>query len=262
MVVSLIIFSIIGHECKLYLIKMKNLIVTLLATSSVDSLNPIGITQQFILQGMVKKPQHIWYFILTTAVVNIVFGYLVYYGVIRVIDLFWDFLLNENALIVFLFEILLGISVFLFSVAWIVKKNNLKNKDFCRGADNQLLDENKIKAQIKHITPLALVNIGIISTVSELTSAIPYFAFLSVLVTYKFSFGVLTLVLICYNIIYIAPFVLLYVVYLLSKKKFDDMYIFFKNKCSNILEYSVPLLLLIISFVIIFNGIENILSRV
>ena len=124
------------------------------------------------------------------------------------------------------------------------------------------MDENKIKAQIKHITPLALVNIGIISTVSELTSAIPYFAFLSVLVTYKFSFGVLTLVLICYNIIYIAPFVLLYVVYLLSKKKFDDMYIFFKNKCSNILEYSVPLLLLIISFVIIFNGIENILSRV
>ena len=58
---------------------MKNLIIALLATSSVDSLNPIGITQQFILQGIVKKHWHIWYFILTTAIVNIVFGYMVLY---------------------------------------------------------------------------------------------------------------------------------------------------------------------------------------
>jgi hypothetical protein len=104
--------------------------------------------------------------------------------------------------------------------------------------------------------------VGIVSTVSELTSAIPYFAFLSVLVTYKFSFGILTFVLICYNIIYIAPFVLLYIVYLLSKKEFDKIYIFFKEKCRKIIEYSIPLLLLTISFIITYNGITNIIDRV
>ncbi len=239
---------------------MKNLIIALLATSSVDSLNPIGITQQFILQGMVKKHWHIWYFILTTAVVNIIFGYMVYYGVVNVIDVFWSFLLNKYALIIFLFETLFGISLFLLGMAWIIKKNNLKNKETLIGEGSQLLEENK--SEIKHIPPLMLINIGIVSTASELTSAVPYFVFLSVLVTYEFSFGVLTFILICYNIIYIAPFILLYVVYLLSQKNFDKMYIFFKEKCSDILKYLVPLLLLIISVIMVYDGIVNMMDKV
>lgn len=237
---------------------MKNLIIALLATSSIDSLNPIGITQQFILQGTVKKPWHIWYFILTTAIVNIIFGYMVYYGVVSVIDAFREFLLSKYALIVFLFEMFIGISLLLFSIALIIKKNNLKNGNVYIGKYNQLLKD----SEFKHITPLMIINIGIISTVSELTSAAPYFAFLSVLVTYKFSFGVLTFVLICYNIIYIAPFVLLYAVYLRSKKKFDKMYIFFKEKCSNVLECLIHLFFLIISVVIIYDSIGNIMSKV
>ena len=235
---------------------MRNLIITLLTTSSVDSLNPIGITQQFILQGMVKKPRHIWYFILTTAVVNIIFGYLVYYGVIKILDTFLSVLLNRYALTLFSAETFLGSVLLLFSVVWLIRKNMLKNK-IC---DNDANQEKKLKAKIKHVTPMALIYIGIISTVSELTSAVPYFAFLSVLVTYKFSFGMLTFILICYNIIYIAPFVLLYVIYLLSQKNFDKIYIFFKEKCCKILAYSVPLLLLIISATIIFNGVKNIIN--
>lgn len=261
MVVSLVILSIMYSRYKLDLTKMETLIITLLATSSVDSLNPIGITQQFILQGMVKKPRHIWYFILTTAVVNIIFGYMVYYGIIKFIDMFWDYLLSKYALSIFSFEILLGVCLFLFSVGWLYKKNILKNKALT-DSDNQLSEESKVKSKIKHLTPLTLINIGIVSTVSELTSAIPYFVFLSVLITYKFSFATLTFVLICYNIIYIAPFVLLYVIYLLSKEKFDKMYVFFREKCNKILECFIPLLLLIISVVIINNGIANVVSGV
>lgn len=242
--------------------EMKNLIIALLVTSSVDSLNPIGITQQFILQGMVKKHWYIWYFILTTAIVNIIFGYMVYYGVVKVIDAILVFLLSKYALIIFSFEILLGVSLFLFSIGCLIKKNIVKNKDILMYRNNQLLEENKVKAKFKHVTPLVLINVGIVSTVSELTSAIPYFAFLSVLVTYKISFGILTFVLICYNIIYIAPFVLLYIVYLLSKKEFDKIYIFFKEKCRKIIEYFIPLLLLTISFIITYNGITNIMERV
>ena len=176
----------------------------------------------------------------------------------RVIDAFWDELFSRYALIIFLFEMLLGIVLFLFSIVWIARKNNLKNDNNHMREYKQLFKNNKFK----HISPLMIINIGIISTVSELTSAIPYFAFLSILVTYEFSFGMLTFVLICYNIIYIAPFVLLYVVYLLSKKKFDRIYIFFKYKCRRILEYLVPLLLFIISVVIIYDSIVNIMSKV
>lgn len=237
---------------------MRNLIITLLATSSVDSLNPIGITQQFILQGMVKKPRHIWYFIITTAVVNIVFGYLVYYGVMRLMDALFTALLSKYAAAVFSLEIGFGVGLLLLGIGWLIKKIRSSKTNGLTNGEQSLSEENNIKTKIKHVTPLALINIGIISTASELTSAVPYFAFLSVLVTYHFSFALLTLVLICYNIIYIAPFVLLYVIYLLSKEKFDKIYIFFREKCSRILGYSIPLLLLVIAAVIVYNGIVNI----
>ncbi len=236
---------------------MRNLIITLLATSSVDSLNPIGITQQFILQGMVKKPRHIWYFILTTAVVNIIFGYMVYYGVITLMEPLFAVLLSKYAPVLFVLEICFGFALLLFGIIWLIKKIRVNKKNALTRHDRQLSEEKNIKTKIRHVTPLALINTGIISTVSELTSAVPYFAFLSVLITYHFSFWLLTLVLICYNIIYIAPFVLLYVIYLLSKEKFDKIYIFFKEKCHTLLRYCIPLLLLVIAAVIIFNGAVN-----
>lgn len=40
---------------------MWGLLVSTILTSAADSLNPIAITQQFVLQGMVKKPKHIWF---------------------------------------------------------------------------------------------------------------------------------------------------------------------------------------------------------
>lgn len=49
---------------------MEALLIATLATSAADSVNPFAITQQFVLQGMVKKPWHIWFFILPTGIVN------------------------------------------------------------------------------------------------------------------------------------------------------------------------------------------------
>lgn len=236
---------------------MKKLIVTLLATSSVDSLNPIGITQQFILQGMVKKPRHIWCFILTTAVVNIFFGYLVYYGVVKVVSDLLTGLMAKYALTVFMFETLFGIVLLLFSILWLLKRK----KKYSRTNDNTcLLTKSAFKNKFKHIKPLTLIYIGVLSTVSELTSAVPYFVFLSVVGTYHFSFGMLTIVLMLYNIVYIVPFVLLYVVYLLSKKSFDKMYIFFRKKCGVLFSNLVPLLFLLVAGLIVFNGVTNMLG--
>ncbi|MBO5833938.1 MAG: GAP family protein [Alphaproteobacteria bacterium] len=236
---------------------MKSLIITLLVTSSVDSLNPIGITQQFILQGGVKKPRHIWYFILTTAVVNILFGYLVYYGVVKVVSALLADLLAKHASTVFMFEILFGIVLLLFIVWWLIKRNVVKKKNRRTGGGSGLLTRNALKTKFKHITPLTLIYIGVLSTVSELTSAAPYFVFLSVLGTYQLSFGMLTLVFMLYNIIYIAPFVLLYVSYLLSKKSFDKLYAFFRKNCGALLGNLVPLLFLLVAGFMIINGFTN-----
>lgn len=241
---------------------MRNLIITLLATSSVDSLNPIGITQQFILQGMVKKPRHIWYFILTTGVVNMIFGYLVYYGIMSVLSSGYDFIVNKLGLILYLAELLLGLALLFWGAKDLIKKIFLiKNKDATE-TDIRASDEEKARARIKSVTPLALIGVGVVSTASELTSAVPYFAFLAVLLTYKLSFLVLTGVLIFYNLIYMAPFVLMYLIYKISQKHFDRLYSFFRRIFKRLSGFLIPALLLVISGAIIFDAITRIINFV
>lgn len=238
------------------MVKMGNLIITLLATSSIDSLNPIGITQQFILQGMVKKPRHIWYFILTTGVVNMIFGYLVYYGVITLIDSGLDYILDNFSVPLFLLELIAGLAVLFFGARGAVKNFiTRKNK-----SDEQEDEEQRIKTRIRSVTPLALIGIGVVSTASELTSAVPYFTFLAVLVGYKLNPLTLTLIFVFYNIIYMAPFMILYFVYIFSKKRFDSIYSFFKTQFKRFSGVLIPLLLLVVAAFIIFNSIVNLIG--
>ena len=227
---------------------MENLLITLLATSSVDSLNPIGITQQFILQGMVKKPRHIWYFILTTGVVNMIFGYLVYYGAINGLS----HLIRKYSWVVDMAGIVLGAGLLIYSIIDFVRKV-IRRKNHTTTATDFDAEEEKVKSRIRSVTPLALIGIGVVSTVSELTSAVPYFAFLAVLVTYELPFWLLTLIFILYNIIYIAPFMLMYVVYIISQKQFDRLYLFFKKHLSRFSEFLLPALLFIIGAAILWN---------
>lgn len=231
---------------------MKNLILTLLATSSVDSLNPIGITQQFILQGMVKKPRHIWYFILTTGVVNMIFGYLVYYGFITVINNGLGGFFETHALLINALEMLLGLVVLFFGIRSLARRIIAKKRN--EYTLNTAKEEEKIRSKIWSVTPLALIGIGVVSTASELTSALPYFAFLAVLIGYELSFLVLTLILIFYNIIYMAPFMVLYFVYIISKRRFDSIYDFFKKHLKKVSEFIVPILLLAVAVFLIADS--------
>ena len=234
---------------------MKELLLVTLATSSVDSLNPIGITQQFILQGMVKKPRHIWYFILTTGVVNMIFGYLVYYGAMAFINSSLDYVVGKHGLLIYHLEMLLGALIFFFSARIIVKKLMHKKRRTQDAARKE--EEVKIKSKIRSVTPLALITVGVVSTASELTSALPYFAFLAVLVNYKLSFLVVTAILIFYNIIYMLPFMILYFVYIISKKCFDKIYDFFKTRFRNLLDIALPVLFLLVAVAIMVDAGMN-----
>src|SRR5690606_27128103 len=75
-------------------IQMLELLITAILTSAVDSLNPVAITQQFVLQGMVKRPRDIWYFILPTGITNFIGGFLAYYGLVSIIGSFFDRLIG------------------------------------------------------------------------------------------------------------------------------------------------------------------------
>lgn len=65
---------------------MWTLLLSTVVTSAADSINPVAISQQFMLQGMVKKARHIWFFIVSIAATNFAGGLLAYVGLIAPIS--------------------------------------------------------------------------------------------------------------------------------------------------------------------------------
>lgn len=57
------------------------LLGTTLTASFFDSLNPSAIAQQMLLQAMVKKKRHIWFFICGIGTANLIMGLAIYYGI-------------------------------------------------------------------------------------------------------------------------------------------------------------------------------------
>lgn len=242
---------------------MWGLFISMILTSAADSLNPIAITQQFVLQGMVKKPKHIWYFIIPTGLVNLASGYLAYYGFITFISDVYTSLLKKYGQIFFTGELILGIC-FLIAVCYIIQNGKidaLKSQiKILQSGESKASDEAEMASKIKSVSPLALIALGIGATISELTTALPYFAFLGILFNYRLSLPEVTLLLLVYNIIYTSPLAILYFVYIKAKDKFDRLYTVIKiqiTKCANILA---PAVAGIIGIFLVFHSISALLK--
>lgn len=215
---------------------MLELLGVTLLTGAVDSLNPIAIMQQFVLQGMVKKPRHIWCFILSTGLTNMASGFLAYYGVVALLDRFFAAWLARLGGAVYGLELAGGVMLLVWSgyrlYPLVAGQTQQPPQDGAR------CEEAELAQKIKSVSPPALVLIGVAATVSELATALPYFAFLAVLVQHRLSLPVLTLVLVLYNLIYISPQMLLYAIYRKARSHFDAFYAKAKRlftHCSHIL---------------------------
>jgi cytochrome c biogenesis protein CcdA len=218
---------------------MWGLLVSTILTSAVDSLNPIALTQQFVLQGIVKKPKHIWYFIVSILLTNLVSGFLAYFGVITFVGNSFGMLINQYGQTLFVFELIIGI-IFLVAACYLFRKIKIKMLK----EQNQSY-EIEIVHKIKSVSPISLAIIGVGSTISELPTALPYFAFFAILFSYQISFIQVTFILIVYNIIYILPNVILYFAYIKAQNKFDRLYKFIKKQVNwaNIITPSIVALI-------------------
>ena len=250
---------------------MWGLLISTILTSAADSLNPIAITQQFVLQGMVKKPSHILYFIIPTGITNMIGGYLAYYGFVTLIGDSLNQLIGKYGGILFTAELILGIA-FLIAGCYLVQKNKKKAMKAqirllrVEGNDNKQIDyieeleEEKISHKIKSVSPLALVTLGVGATITELTTALPYFAFLAILFNYQLTFLQVTFLLFVYNLIYTSPLIILYIIYLKAQNKFDYLYSVIKTQVTKWSNFLVPILVGIVGVVLVYHSIELLLK--
>lgn len=241
---------------------MLELLITAILTSAVDSLNPVAITQQFVLQGMVKRPRDIWYFILPTGITNFIGGFLAYYGLVSIIGSFFDRLIGAYRQWFLIGECVLGV-LFLNLAFYILqsgKQRTLKKQMALSCPDAFAGKEESAAGKIKSVSPPALVLLGVGATLSELATALPYFAFMAVLLSYRLSLIPLLLILLIYNTIYTLPLMLLYLLYRKAQSKFDWFYHKIKAAIEKWSDILAPLIPGIIGIVLLARSIKGMLG--
>ncbi len=244
---------------------MWGLLISTILTSAADSVNPIAITQQFVLQGMVKKPKHIWYFIIPTGVTNLIGGFLAYFGLVTFIGEFFTKLVEKHGQVIFTAELILGIA-FLIGFGYLLQSSKITSlkkqiQSLTAGADNgNENDEAEAAHKIKSVSPMALVLLGVGATISELTTALPYFAFLAILFNYQLTLLQVTFILIVYNTIYTLPLMILYFIYVKAQDKFDRLYRVIKTQVTKWANILAPAIVGLIGVVLVYHSISILLN--
>lgn len=175
------------------------LLGTTLSASFLDCLNPTAIAQQMLLQAMVKRKQHALFFIFGIGLANYLLGLAVYYGVLS-----WVTQLVRDAaarfpLYAYGAEAAAGLICAVIGL-FLIRKTR-------RSGNTEGQEEAKTPAAL---TPLSLFLMGAAFCGIELTSALPYFGFLTVLAGYNLAFPFVAAFMLLYDFIYILPLLLVY----------------------------------------------------
>lgn len=210
---------------------MWQVLLVTISTSAFDSLNPMAIGQQFVLQGLVKKPRNIWYFILTTGFVNFLGGVLFYFSLSDILIQLWNQIKTSVTPYLSIITLIgaVGLILYLIRYFWLIRRTK----------------EEEVKVTIKgSVSPLALVLLGIGATISELATALPYFAFIGWLMNQSFSYWAVIGLMVIYNLIYMGPLMIMYVVYRTQEARFDQFYHWIQIKMIQWKKVLVPVILI------------------
>lgn len=221
---------------------MFTLLLTTIITSFLDSLNPFAISQQFVLQGLVKKRYHIWFYMIAMFATNYTCGILAYYGVLNPILYFVYDMIDEHQHIVLIVKIIIIILLCILFISSLFRIRHPKQKD---------KTSEKKRFITRSLKPQYLIMIGFITTLSELSTSLPYFTFLAILFSYQLYLHELLLILFLYNIIYCLPLILMYFIYKSKQQYFDKFYHYIKRCTAKWTPYLIPILSLIVIFLLL-----------
>ena len=222
------------------------LLGTTLTTSFFDSLNPSAIAQQMLLQAMVKKKRHIWYFIGGIGLANLLMGIAVYCGIAGWVSGLLSALTAAHPLLVYGSELGIGAVCFIIGLLLIRRTR--------RAAIDSAVDA---KAPAR-LNPLSLFMLGAAFCFVELTSALPYFGFLAVLAGYRLPFiGALPFMLL-YDFMYMLPLILLYFGY--NRLQGTALIQKLERVMAKVSAYVLPVAVSVLSAALIYTGTVSLLG--
>jgi len=225
---------------------MLSLLGVTFVASFTDSMNPIAITQQMILQSVSKRKKDILGFVIGIALTNFAFGLLFYFGLAQLLQRLLLKITEHIPNFLPMLSISSGLILLLYSAKQSVNKNK-----------NQSVENNQ--ATPRKLGFIQLFGLGVMATVMELTSAVPYLAFLTFLLQYSLDTLLVILILVIYNILFSWPLIFLYIVSLYFEhyltafyKKLSTIISCLLTKLLPVLGFTAGILLLIYGMIKIF----------
>lgn len=230
------------------------LLTTTVAAAFADSLNPIAISQQILLQSVSRKKWHIWGFIIGIFLTNFTFGMLIYFGFADILRSTYQSLTDLFPNILAWVSLTIGILILIYTVyslytKWLKKKNKQK---FPKKEDQQINKQGKNPGFWK------LFGLGMVSCAMELTSALPYIAYITIVIQADLSSVVVISILVFYNILFSWPLIVLYFASVYYEKYFSRIYTRLMALMDIILTYFLPMAILIIGIGLTLFGIFQI----
>ncbi len=221
------------------------LIGAAIAASFVDSLNPAAIAQQMFLQASVKNKRHTLYFVWGIGLANVALGLAVYYGIVSWVSQLLETLTGRYPLPMYGGETVLGLACLILGIYLTVKTR--RANALPSGED---VETAKAPAQL---TPASLFIMGAGFCFLELTSALPYFAFLALLAGYELIFPIVLAFIILYSFIYAFPLIVVYVAY--NKLQGTTLIRKIESVLSKISSYIVPVVVGLLGAYLLINGL-------
>ena len=211
-----------------------------------DSLNPPAIAQQMLLQAMVRKKWHIWFFIAGIGTANPIMGLAIYYGIAAWASKFLMKIVNAYPLYVHGAAAIGGMVLLAAGIRLIIKtrQSNAGRHDRDGG-------EAQIKAPAQ-LSPISLFIMGAAFCMVELTSAFPYFGFLTLLTSYHLNFPLALLFMLLYNFMYMLPLIVLYFGY--NKLQGTATIKRIERVLDNVSSYIVPVVVSLAGIMLIWYG--------
>lgn len=220
------------------------LLLLTLSMGILDSFNPVALTQQFFLQGMVKKRQHTLYFIGAVGVTNLIGGLFIYYGLDMVLQNFWILITERYPWCILICELLLGIAALFY--VWFKKSSLLEPDSREKGVE--------VSSRVKSVSLPALIGLGMVSVLCEIPTAVPYFGWLALLIGYNLSFPAVLLLMAVYNLLFVLPLLVMHILYIRCQKKVEKLYRFLCDKVFRYGDIVLPLLLCALGITLISHA--------
>ena len=228
------------------------LLGTTLTASFFDSLNPSAIAQQMLLQAMVKKKRHIWFFICGIGTANLIMGLAIYYGIATWVSKFLTKIVNAYPLYVYGAAAIGGIVLLGAGIRLIIKTRQSN-----AGKDNNGCEETENVKAPAQLSPVSLFIMGAAFCMIELTSAFPYFGFLALLTSYHLIFPLALLFMMIYNFMYVLPLIMLYFGY--NKLQGTTTIKKLESVLDKVSSYIVPVVVSLVGILLVYYGVTSLM---